>query len=106
MKIEPGKFYRDREGHIHGPMCFTKYEGAYPFSDLPLSDSRRRDYTASGEFYGDGVMSPLDLVEEVPVIPEPDPNRRDTAGLYSITIEVPRKLIGSVRIVALEDDTP
>ena len=104
MKIAPEKYYRCRCGCVIGPLYINARNSDFSYSVPGWSIQFNEDGLSSESKYDDS----FDLIEEVAVsFPYTAvPDKRDTAGLYSITIEVPRNLIGSVRIVALEDDKP
>jgi hypothetical protein len=59
MKIEVGKFYKDRKGNVHGPVTRTEGKVLYVFA---VGDT---SYTDQGEFIS-LATSDQDLIEEVP----------------------------------------
>lgn len=62
LKLEEGKWYRDREGKVWGPMVSIKKNVYYPFTDRGLNHT----WTEFGQLFDTGE-DPLDLVEEVQV---------------------------------------
>lgn len=68
MKIEEGKFYKDREGEVQGPAVRREGKVLYTFK---VGDT---SYSDKGEFIT-GATSDQDLIEEVPdpSLPKPVP---------------------------------
>ena len=59
MKIETGKYYKNRAGEVIGPME-DNFDDVYPFICV---DGRYRSYMVDGTFHADSVGDD-DLVEE------------------------------------------
>lgn len=69
MKIEVGKYYKNRAGEVLGPISYVDHPTF-------MFHAGGKSYTAGGMFYNDGDTSPFDLVEECnadrsPIVPEP-----------------------------------
>lgn len=65
ISLEVGKYYKDREGTVHGPMVrFGR--GEYSFLAPDSAGFVCRTWTATGRYWDDGDISNYDLLEEVP----------------------------------------
>lgn len=70
MKLEAGKSYRSREGEVFGPMREQQpNNGLYTFTD------GSQHWTTNGSYY-DGLTHGHDLIEEVPTVVNPEPDKQ------------------------------
>lgn len=59
MKLESGKYYKNRNGETHGPLYISK---RYPDR---FTDEMHNWYAESGRYWQQGDFCPFSLVEEV-----------------------------------------
>jgi hypothetical protein len=79
MKIEEGKYYRTRGGHVFGPIMRDTSDRHWPWH---LCDQSEKYWLESGRWYSNDTEHSFDLVAEVYVSdtpPAPQANTTKTA---------------------------
>lgn len=88
IKLEAGKFYKDRRGRFYGPLLKFRWETSWPFYAIN-SDGEKISWTENGIYSADRKASDYDLVEEVSGIEE----FIDSPGEIKLIIKEKRKPI-------------
>jgi hypothetical protein len=77
LKLEVGKYYRQKDGNVVGPMCHDGGGDNWPFYQDVKNRADRRYFSVGGYRYQSHSPTPEDLVNEVP---RPEPKYRAFAS--------------------------